>query len=176
MKAAKDASGERSAEEDQLRYGGWDHPSGAYLRPPLHFAQRISDTAAVYLDYLLQRGIRTLTFIEVVHVLGAWNEEKDQILRQANASGRTEHGVIANFMRLVMAVAVRSLSGDRPRFPFDVNRFLYDASGVLNTEEVQAVAKYSEVSASMHSTSTKHSTRSLCQTICQAHLTVTSCR
>ena len=93
VKAAKDASGERSAEEDQLVYGGWDNPSGAYLRPPLHFAQRISDTAAVCLDYVLQRGIRTLTFIEVVHVLSAWNGEKDQILWQANASVRTEHDV-----------------------------------------------------------------------------------
>ena len=43
---------------------------------PVHFARHISDTAAVCYHNLLQQGIRTLTFVGVVHVLGAWHEEK----------------------------------------------------------------------------------------------------
>ena len=115
---------------------------------PVHFARHTSDTAAVCYHNLLQQGIRTLTFVEIVHVLGAWHEEKDLRLREANDSGaptETEHDIIAKFVCRVLAVAVGSWSGHRPRFPFDLNCFLYDAPGVLKTQ-VQAVAEYSKVS------------------------------
>ena len=137
---------------DQNQQQGMEHgvganPSGAHPRLPDHFARRIADTAAGCFDFLLQKGIQTLSFVEVVHVLGAWHENKDRISREVDAGGRlteTEHGAIATFLRRLMTVAVGSLSGDLPKFPFDLNSFLWDASGVLNTE-LEAVTEYSKV-------------------------------
>ena len=83
----------------------------------------------------------------MVHVLGAWHENKDRISRDVETGGRpteTEYGAIVTFLRRVMAVAVGSLSGNLPQFPFDPHFFLLDASGVSNTE-LEAVTEYSKV-------------------------------
>lgn len=53
------------------------HPFDADPRLPGHFDRRISNTADVCFNSWLQRGIGTLTLVEVVHFLGPRHKTKD---------------------------------------------------------------------------------------------------